>query len=554
MDNYTIAEQFSLLSRLMDIHGENSFKSKSYASAAFTLEKLEVEVATLTPSAIAAIRGIGQSSGAKVQELLDTGKLSVLEELVAQTPPGVLEMMNIKGLGPKKINTLWKDLEIDTIADLQDACREGIIASTKGFGEKTQDKILEGIKFNQQNAGTFKYAQVESFAYAILAKLEQKHPDAQHAVSGALRRQCEVVSELEWVSTIEQEAAKKFFGSEAFTVVSESKELVKFQTGEGLKLRIHLAAAADFGSRLFQTTGSDKFLFAWQNAGYGNSGPTEEAIFGSAGLPFIPAYLREHESILAKARDLNLPDVLQVSDIRGLIHSHSNWSDGAHTLEEMANELIRLGFEYLVISDHSKSAYYANGLSEERIKEQHQLINQLNEKLAPFKIYKSIECDILGDGSMDYTDAVLSSFDLVIASIHSNLDMTEEKAMQRLMGAVNNPYVTIMGHLTGRLLTRRKGYPVDHEAIIDACAENNVVIEINSSPNRLDMDWRYVEAALDKGLLLSVNPDAHSFEDFHNLKYGVSVAQKGGLTRARNLSSFTRDEFESFITRRKSSI
>jgi DNA polymerase (family 10) len=217
----------------------------------------------------------------------------------------------------------------------------------------------------------------------------------------------------------------------------------------------------------------------------------------------------------------------------------------------MAEALIQSGFEYLVISDHSKSAYYANGLNEERILKQHSEIDALNKKLAPFRIFKSIECDILNDGAMDFTNEVLASFDLVIASIHSNLDMNEEKAMKRLLGAISNPYVTILGHMTGRLLTRRRGYPVDHRKIIEACAENDVVIEINANPNRLDMDWEYIDYALEKGLMLSIDPDAHTIEEFTNIKYGVLAAQKGGLTPERNLSSFSAARFEQFIRDRK---
>ncbi|GAB4091482.1 helix-hairpin-helix domain-containing protein [Flaviaesturariibacter terrae] len=552
MDNYAIAEQFSLLARLMDIHGENPFKSKSYSSAAFALEKLDVEAATLPPSSIAGLRGIGSSVAGKIQELLDTGKLAALDELIADTPPGVLEMLNIKGLGPKKIHSIWKELHIDNLGALQDACRSGRIAATKGFGEKTQEKILESIQFHKQNAGKFLFAQVEAFAQAIQAHLEQHYPDAQHALTGPYRRHCEVIDELEWVSTISVKEAKRFFEGEAFTLVSESNEWVEFVSGEGLLLRLYFCGTDDFGTVLFRTTGSEAFTFAWKDAGLPMDGRDEESIFEKAGIPVIPPYLRETEAIIEKARNGALPEPMQVDDIRGIIHAHSNWSDGAHTLEEMARELISRGYEYLVISDHSKAAYYANGLDENRIRAQHQEIDALNEKLKPFRIFKSIECDILADGSLDYPDSVLASFDLVIASIHSNLDMNEEKAMLRLLGAITNPYVTIMGHLTGRLLTRRRGYPIDHEAIIDACAANNVAIEINASPVRLDMDWRYVQYALEKGLYLSVNPDAHSFEDIDNLKYGVAAAQKGGLTKERNLSSFTRDQFEAFLERRKS--
>jgi DNA polymerase (family 10) len=244
-------------------------------------------------------------------------------------------------------------------------------------------------------------------------------------------------------------------------------------------------------------------------------------------------------------------NVLQTNEVKGLIHAHSDWSDGGYSIEAMAEELISMGFEYLVISDHSKAAYYAGGLTEQRIKEQHRYVDELNRRFAPFRIFKSIECDILSDGALDYSNEVLSTFDLVIASIHSNLDMDKEKAMKRLIGAITNPYVTILGHMTGRRLLSRKAYPVDFPLVIDACAENKVVIEINANPNRLDMDWRWIDYALQKGVMLSVNPDAHTIEEFHNIRYGVLVAQKGGLTKESNLSSMNLAQFETYLNNRK---
>ena len=256
-------------------------------------------------------------------------------------------------------------------------------------------------------------------------------------------------------------------------------------------------------------------------------------------LQYIPPCLRETGSIIEKAKTNSLPILIQPADVKAIIHSHSNWSDGANTVEEMAKECISKGFEYLVLSDHSKTAVYAKGLTEERIREQHRYIDELNTKLAPFKIFKSIESDILNDGSLDYADDVLASFDLVIASVHSNLKMSEEKAMARLIKAITNPYTTILGHMTGRLLLSRRGYPVDHKKIIDVCAANGVAIEINAHPRRLDIDWRWIDYAMEKNVLLSINPDAHYLEGYNDIKYGVLAAQKGGLTKEKNLSSFS---------------
>lgn len=554
MDNYAIADQLSLLSKLMDIHGENAFKSKSYSSAAFAIEKLPEPLVGMPPEQIFKLKGIGESVGNKVREIIETGELQALKELIGRTPEGVLEMMSIKGLGPKKIHTVWKEMGIDNIDDLRQACVQNRVAEKKGFGEKTQQNILQAIQFQQTAKGKYLYAQVEDFVQALQSKLQEKFSGHKLEVTGEFRRQLDVIERLEWVTTVPKDQLLHFFNEEEVQVLSESDEHLDMLANDAFHLGFHIVRESFFYTRLFETTGNPTFLQAFRNSPRWKEvmGPaSEEEIFTQSGLHYIPPYLREGERVLAQAAVSDFSDIIETGDIKGLIHSHSNWSDGAYTIEQMAEELIRLGFEYLVISDHSKAAYYANGLSEQKIQEQHRLIDELNKKYAPFKIYKSIECDILNDGTMDYSNEVLSSFDLVIASVHSNLDMAEEKAMMRLMGAITNPYVTILGHMTGRLLLRRKGYPVDHPAIIEACAENHVVIEINAHPSRLDMDWRWINYALDKGLLLSVDPDAHALDEFRNIRYGVLVAQKGGLTKSRNLSSFSRQEFERFLLDRK---
>jgi DNA polymerase (family 10) len=550
MDNYEIADQLSMVAKLMDIHGENSFKAKSYGVAAFTIEKLPQELSSLTPEKIFSIKGIGESVGKKIIELLDKGELPALSEYISKTPEGVLEMMNIKGLGPKKINTLWKEYGIDTIEDLKNACLENKIAEKKGFGEKTQEKILESIQFQQQNEGKYLYAQVSDFAELFTEKLKTAFPDNQILITGEYRRQLEIIEKLEWITTTEKESLKKFLLKHDFILISESDDSITVSTEQTIQLQFHLADEDSFQLKLFETSCSKEFLTAWESSAYIKtaSPKTEEEIFEKANLSYVPPFLRETASVLIKAQNkTEFSNLIQPSEIKGLIHSHSNWSDGAYTIEQMAEELIKLGFEYLVISDHSKAAYYANGLTEEKIKAQHLYIDELNRKFAPFKIFKSIECDILSDGSLDYSNKVLATFDLVIASIHSNLDMDEDKAMQRLMGAIKNPYVTILGHMTGRRLLKRRGYPIDHKAIINACATHDVVIEINSSPQRLDIDWRWIDYALEKGLTLSINPDAHSIDEFQYIKYGALVGQKGGLTKEKNLSSFGREKFEAFL-------
>jgi DNA polymerase (family X) len=463
-------------------------------------------------------------------------------------------MMNIKGLGPKKINSLWKEYGIDSIEDLKTACLENKIAEKKGFGAKTQEKILESIQFQQINEGKYLYAQVIDFTELFTEKIKAAFPGEQIEITGEFRRHLEIIEKLEWVVTIPLEDLKKFLLKNNFTLVSENDDSITVSAENTIQLQFYITNKKGFPKKLFETSCSKEFLTAWESPSYKKTGSatTEEEIFEIAGLSFIPSFLRESASILTKAKnEIDFTNLIQPNEIKGLIHSHSNWSDGAYTIEQMAGELIKLGFEYLVISDHSKAAYYASGLTEQRIKEQHHYIDELNQKLAPFKIYKSIECDILSDGSLDYSNKILSTFDLVIASIHSNLDMDEDKAMMRLMGAITNPYITILGHMTGRRLLKRKGYPVDHKTIIDACAAHHVVIEINSNPQRLDIDWRWVEYALEKNVLLSIDPDAHSLDEFQYIKYGALMGQKGGLTKERNLSSFSRLEFEIFLEENK---
>ena len=554
MDNYKIADSFSLLAKLMDIHGENSFKSKSYASAAFAIENLQVQLNDLPTEKISGLKGIGASSAQKIEELLKTGKLKILEDLIIKTPPGVLEMLNIKGIGPKKINTIWKEMEIESVGELLYACKENRLKLFKGFGEKTQQNIIDTIEFYFKNKGSHLYAQVALIASETESFIQKVFTKKQVALTGVFKRQFEVIDELELlVETDEKEIEKSMSAVDGFTLKEKLEDCFLFSTSIGVDVKLYWTDKAYFIANLIKTSSSASF-----NEGLATAikNPpaniaTEASYFDTAGIHFIPAPLREDPALIEKAKAGPLPAIIQPGDIRGIIHSHSNWSDGSNTLEEMALAAIERGLEYLVISDHSRSAFYAQGLSEERIREQHLYIDELNEKLKPFKIFKSIESDILNDGSLDYSNEVLSTFDLVIASVHSNLKMTEEKAMARLLKAIENPYTTILGHMTGRLLLSRPGYPVDHSKIIDACAANQVVIELNAHPNRLDIDWRHIQSALSKNVLISIDPDAHITTGLDDTTYGVMVAQKAMLTKEKNLSSFSLGEFEKYILDRK---
>ena len=556
MDNYQIADIFSLLSKLTDIHAENNFKAKSYAIAAFNIEKLPEQLSETPREKIALIKGIGESSAKKIIEILETGSLKTLHELIEKTPIGVIEMLKIKGIGPKKISTIWKEMEIESIGELLYACKENRLKLYKGFGEKTQQNVIETIEFYLSNQGSNLYPQVEAVEPQITAYLGKLFSPENVYLTGSFKRQIEIIEELEYVVNSSIENIKpKFETASPPELLEENFDSLLYKLLNGLKLRLY-SATENFEKKCFFTSGSSEFvndfIFRVPDINFsGWTGPDDSAVFKQAGINYIPHCLREMPAIIERAAAAPLPQLIQPQDIRGIIHSHSNWSDGSNTLEEMANAAKEEGYEYLVISDHSKSAFYANGLTEERIQAQHEQIDAINSKLTGFKIFKSIESDILYDGSLDYSNAVLSTFDLVIASVHSILKMTEEKAMERLMAAIENPYTTILGHMTGRLLLSRKGYPLDHKKIIDACAANHVVIELNAHPSRLDIDWRQIDYALEKNVLISIDPDAHTIEGFKDTRYGVLAAQKAMVTKEQNLSSMGLAEFERFVKERK---
>ncbi|MFM9911212.1 MAG: helix-hairpin-helix domain-containing protein [Chitinophagaceae bacterium] len=552
IDNYFIADQFSLLSKLMDIHGENSFKARSYGAAAFNIEKLPEQLILLPIEKIASLKGIGESVAKKIAEIIETGKLQALYEIISKTPPGVIEMLNIKGIGPKKISTIWKEMDIESIGELLYACNENRLLLFKGFGAKTQQNVQEAIEFYFQNQGSFLYSEIEAIFPSVKAFLEKCFGETNVQVTGSYRRQLLTIDELEFVLFSTKELVRKAFQTTVPPeLLEETENSLFYKLKNGLKLRLFIESTKTC-ERQFLTTGSaiftNSFLEKFPETDFTG---TEADIFSNAGLNYIPPFLRESSNIINQAQNKILFNTIQLTDIRGIIHSHSNWSDGSNTIEEMAKACIDKGYEYLVISDHSKAAAYAGGLSEQKIQEQHRYIDELNDTFSPFKIFKSIECDILGDGNMDYSNTILATFDLVIASVHSNLKMTEEKAMMRLIRAIENPYTTILGHPTGRLLLSRNGYPIDHKKIIDTCAEHQVVIELNAHPRRLDVDWQWIPYAMEKNILLSIDPDAHTTEGFNDCRYGVLAAQKGGLTKENNLSSFSLIEFEAFLSKRK---
>lgn len=554
MENKTIARSLRLLSQLMELHNENPFKIKSIANAAFKVDKLPYAISSKTVEEIEKIDGLGKSTAAKVIELLQTGTMTELQNILAETPEGIVEMLGIKGIGPKKIVVIWKDLGIENIGELYYACNENRLIEAKGFGLKTQEEIKKVIEFKMAAQGKFLYAQAETLVNTLSPELEtwlkKINKDAHFSVAGEYRRYLEIINELDFVIGTADPAAvvAGLPLLKDLTFEQQTENQYTAMSTFGLKIQLHIYPEATYYLNLFKLTGNEAHVTEVLTLAGDSHFADEQAIYSKAGLAFVTPELREGLDEITLAKANKLPELITYNDLKGSLHNHSTWSDGVHTLEQMAvhcKDILNL--EYLGMCDHSKSAFYANGLNEQRIFAQHKEIDALNEKLAPFKIFKGIESDILNDGSLDYSDDVLKTFDFVVASVHSNLRMDEEKATARLIKAVENPYTTILGHPTGRLLLSRKGYPIDYAKIIDACAANNVVIEINANPLRLDLDWRWHRYALEKGVLLSVNPDAHRMEGFRDMHYGVYIGRKGGLQAKQCLNAFTLAEITVFF-------
>ena len=553
LDNQTIYKKLILVSQLMEIHNENEFKIKSYTNVGFTIKKLGIDLASMSAEQIKSIKGIGNTISENIIELIQTKELKLLNELLSKTPDGIVEMLKIKGIGPKKIATIWKELEINSVGELLYACTENKLSLYKGFGAKTQANIQENIEFYFKSKGQFLYAEVEEYAFNFLGNLKKIFPKNNFQFVGDFIRQLETISNLEIVSDIDYEILKQAFNLNEYEILSEEiGYFIEFKTIHQVSIKIYTISKNDFTNTCFKMSGSIGFINQFMSS-YSllENFKSEEDIFQTNQLQYIPAPLREDASIIQLAQNNGIPPSIQFNEIKGIIHCHSTWSDGFHSLEEMVKAAIEKGFEYLVISDHSKTAVYANGLSIERVIAQHQEIDKLNKIYAPFKIFKSIESDILNNGDLDYPDEVLNSFDLVIASIHSNLNMDLDKSMPRLIKAIENRYTTILGHLTGRLILSRAGYPIDYNLIFDACKANGVVIEINANPRRLDIDWRTINQALDKGIMLSIDPDAHSIKAFMDIHYGIKIAQKTLLTKEKNLSSFNKENLQQYILSKK---
>jgi len=566
MTNKEIARVLKITADLLEIHDENPFRIRTYTNAAFVADRHNNPLKNLSEEALERVDGIGKGVAKAITEILASGSFDVLEQLKAKTPAGVIEISGIKGLGPKKIKTLWRELQIESIDQLREACATGRIAATKGFGEKTQEAILENLRYLDMNRGKALFADAEAPANELLVLLKKAFPGTSISFTGELRRKSDIVTSVDvLIENVSLEKIAAQLGKYEWTQInlkSSGPYTLRgtFKRAE-IPWLIRIAPKGQFHQKLILFSGSEGHLSAIQQNGRNLAEYTtntihddEESYYTEFNMPWIIPEIREEIYDQEQLVVISRSELIQDSDLRGSFHNHSTYSDGKNTIREMVEKCISLGYEYLGMSDHSQSAFYANGLQEFHVLNQLEEIDRLNVELAPFTIFKGIESDILNDGSLDYRPEILAKFDFIVASIHSNLNMDSEKATARLIKAIENPYTTMLGHATGRLLLKRPGYPIDHAKIIEACAQHGVIIEINANPWRLDLDWRWVSYALQKGVMLSINPDAHEVDGLQDMRYGVISGRKGGLTKAMTFNTKPLTEVKQYLARRKALI
>lgn len=583
MDKNQIANMLEGIAALLALkEGSSIFEVRAYENAARALGSLDGDIAQLVHEGkLKGTPGLGPTILKRIEEAVDTEHIAYYDELRANTPPIKLDMLRIPGLGPKKINAIYEQLHVTSIAELEQACREDRVAHLPSFGKKTQDKILQGIALLAQHEGRFLYPLVEHEAEQIRAALATLPEIVRLQVAGSLRRRRETVKDIDMVASVDDNAGEEvrrsimdfFIKQPSVQVVTgrgDTKSSVVLNNGIAMDLRLvddsqfpytlhHFSGSRDHHIALRRRalskniTINDYGMFRGKDP-HGELIPckNETDIYAALGMAYIEPELREDMGEIEAAVHGTLPVLVQESDLRGVLHAHSTWSDGHNSIREMAEGCIARGYSYLGLTDHSKAAAYAGGLDEQRLRQQHEEIDRLNDEFAGrFRILKGTECDILRDGTLDFADEVLASLDFVVASIHSLFNLSLEEQTQRMLRAISNPYVDIIGHPTGRILLGRPGYAIDMEAVIEAAATHGVCIEINASPSRLDLDWRLLRRARDRGIKIPIDPDAHTLAGLDDMRYGIGIGRKGWLRASDVLNTLETEALLNFFQTRR---
>jgi DNA polymerase (family 10) len=565
----SIIEIFEEIGTLLEIKGENPFKSKAYYNAAKTLSSIDNLEEKIKNKRLKEIKGIGDALSKKIEEYSETGRLEYFEELKREIPPSLLELTDIPNLGPKKINVLFKELGIMNVGELEYACRENRLVTLPGFGEKTQEKILKGIEFVKRHKGEFLFGDIYPEAESIKGRFQAAAAAQLVEVCGSIRRRKEIVKDIDiLVSGKDREALSSFFTAmpEVDEILLKGDTKTSCRLKSGIEADLRVVSEAEFPFALLYFTGSKEHNVrlrgiskkkGWKLNEYGlfegvNSFDlsSEEEIYRLLDLTYIPPELREDMGEIEEARAGKLPELVNLFDIKGVFHVHTEFSDGVDSIEKMADAAKKMGFSYIGISDHSKSAFYAGGLNPDDIFRQWEIIDSLNERNKDFCIFKGIESDILPDGSLDYNEEILNGFDFIIASIHSNFNLKRDDQMKRILKALENPYTTMLGHPTGRLLLSRDEYDIDMRTVIDEASERGVIMELNASPYRLDIDWRYLKYAKEKGVMISINPDAHAASGIAEIIYGIGIARKGWQEKGDVFNTKSAEEIKNIIQKR----
>ncbi|MHB8231833.1 MAG: DNA polymerase/3'-5' exonuclease PolX [bacterium] len=570
MTNSEIAEVFEQIAEILEIKGENPFKIRAYLNAAIVINRLGENLSDIImKGGQIEIPGIGKDLSLKIKELVNTGRLVYYDELVKSVPDGLLELMKLRGLGPKKANLLYKNFNIKGISELRDAIESGKFGTIQGFGQKSIENLKKSIEEYKVFQERFLYADAVNQALLLEAYLKNTSQKltGEIMLAGSLRRKMETVGDIDIVVSVingkEKAFTERFLGyKEILRVESMGATKISVVLKSGIHTDLRIVRTDDFVYALHHFTGSKMHneelrtmekkhgykineygIFTYKDDKDGGAENkitvnSETEFYDVFGMQFIPPELREGTGEIEAALRLRIPRLVEEEDLQGVFHIHTTYTDGKDSLEEMVAACIKLGYKYAGISDHSVSAHYANGLTANELESQIEYIDRLNKKYeGKIKIFKGIESDILPDGNLDYDEKTLIKLDFVIASVHSKFNMSETLMTERIINAIKNPYTTMIGHLTGRLLLERKGYEVDVSKVLDYASKYKTIIELNANPKRLDIDWRHIKEAISKNVLLSINPDAHNVSNIYFLNYGINIARKGWAGKSNILNT-----------------